>query len=225
MDECDVHALSPDERIARGRRCLDRLAGNHGIDFTESIDEDGNLVRSFRWPASSRPFRLVALLAPEPEAAADLGSIDLVLELDNRIGFLELVWDPDVTDGEWLTEVAPELYVSASDPETRAWMRDAVARTGPELARRVRDVLRTHELYQLTIRASTIEVSAIADLTWGDAEWTECAPDLSGLVAAIDAIAAIVEAQLPDTFAACAYCGARFNAAAAPSCPRCGAVP
>lgn len=220
-----LEELSPDELIALARECLLRVRGSNELAFEESRDDDDNLVHVYRSSDSGREFRLVARLDSDEDSVSSLGNIDLRAELDNRVGYIELVHETEEPDSDWLAEVGPQLFVSAHDAETREWMRDAVTRIGDQLGSRVAGFLRAFDQYSLAIGSSELRVEMIADMSWDEEDWSEGPRELSAHIEALDAIAAVIEAQLPDAYVACEFCGGRFNVAGTQRCPHCGAAP
>ncbi len=224
-DAPDVAALTSEQRVELAQLCMDRLWRDDEDPLVESFDDSGNLIRWGRYDKTTRPFAIFAHLDDDEDLAADLGDIELQVSLDNRVGVIDLVHedeaDPEAT---WLTEVIPELYVMDPDDAVRQWMLDTVRRLGDDFCTRALAFLRKFEHYTLAIGNASLTV-ALADLSWDDEDWTDANFDLDAEIAELDALAAIVEANLPDTFTACAHCGGRYNAAASPTCPHCGAAP
>lgn len=209
--------LESQERLALARHCFDRL----GVDaIEEGLDEDDNLVRTGVHP-SGRRFSLVAHLDEDEDEQHVFGDIDLRVEVENRVGRIELVLEPDAPDPERMAPVALGLCANDPDPEIRDWMQEASLGLGSDFLRLVREVLDRYEHHSLRIGSSALEVGLL-DLTWDEEDWASCTFDIPGEVDLLASIAAVLEQHLPDTLTVCSFCSHRFNAGSSAKCPHCG---
>jgi len=217
----ELAELSREQLLELARKSMDRL-WSPTPPLDESIDGDGNLVRRGTCAHSGRPFALIAILDDDEDAAAYFGDIGLQVALDNRVASVELVHEEEPGDKAYLAQVSGELYVIETEDETRGQVLAIVNRLGPELASRALDVLTRFEHYSLDIDSTSIRVE-LAALDWDEEDWSDAAFDIEDEVESIARIAAIFEANLPDTFTVCAHCQGRFNAASSDTCTHCGA--
>ena len=204
------------------RRELERVTAGSGLQLDETLDDDGNLIRSGCVPGSNWRFWLTAHLDADE---VEYGEITLSVAMDNRLGTLHLVYDPDA-DAPYLTDLGADLYARDADGPSREWMRETVERLGASFKRRVLAFMRASDHYALTLSGHGYARVTVAFLDEDeDEEDTEAepAPNLPAEIAALDAIAAMIETQVPDAFVLCRRCDGRFNAAASPRCPHCGA--
>ncbi len=221
-----LRELSTEQRQAMARAAMDRLWTNAAL--LETLDSAGNLIRSGAWRDTGRSFELVAQLDPCEDywEAEVFGDVELRVAVDNRVGRVVLVRDDELTAEEaiegGLAEVTSALYVREAEDEARLSACALVKRIGPELTRRAIALMDRFDHYSITIDASRV-TATLADLYWDEEDWADAEFDVAAQIAAMSAIAAVMEAELPDAFTVCRYCSARFNAAAVDSCPQCGA--
>ncbi len=223
VDAPDLDSMSRDEQLALARGCVDRITAAGNVALEESVDEDGNLLRKGRL-ASGRSLTVAAMLDPDEDCQAEFGDVRLMVELDNRVGCIELVYDED-PGVEGLTMIAPNLFVSAVEAEERAEMLRRVERIGGPFVAMAAAFLREYEEYKLQIGGDWMGLSEVVDLTWDEEDWAQGVPDAIARARALDSIAAMVERVAPESFVSCQYCGARFDAATNESCAKCGAAP
>lgn len=227
-------------RLAWARGRLAPLAARLGGELTledtsgpatvEGAQDDGLFVMiRTRVPGSGRAVSLFGYVLDLNHYVGAYGigptsGVCLAVEVDNRLGWLDLVYDPREDDDEPIPEThelfGGTLYVSSIHASERAQMKQLLGRL-PSLADSIEPFLRKYDGYALRIH-HTVEVS-IAYLDDDDDEWAANTADLDGRIAALEAIAAMIETIPPAAFVVCRFCSARFMPGPHVACPQCGA--
>ncbi len=198
--------LDEAERLAAVDVCVRTHveAGELSVQAPHMVEEDVRIIyQGVPRSPGQRPWSLRCNLDMDEERSSEFGEVNLVLELDNRLGLLEIIddteYEPTAEEAELLTRVGKKFFKIA--------MR----------------MLRKHELYEVKLTKDGLLVT-IALLDCGIDDWRDEPYEIAALLDDLEPLAEILDGLPNAGLSACRYCNARIDAQAIGTCSNCGAA-